>query len=182
MDPFSKWVEICAMLSLHSWRVAEFLYDDLVACWGKLRYIQTDNSTEFAVSFVQLCKGLGIVYYHITIGNSKAIRQVEQTIRMIKDCIQHGLTKAPATFWMNYLASALLLLCMMVSRMTGITPYLLATGQQPLLPSMAISELSSLPDQLTSDEEEAYLAEVSHIIERLQGLGGDHIKEAEQRI
>ena len=32
MDPFSKWVEIRAVPSLHSWRVAEFLYNDLVAC------------------------------------------------------------------------------------------------------------------------------------------------------
>ena len=31
MDPFSKWVEIHAMPSLHSWRVAKFLYDNLVA-------------------------------------------------------------------------------------------------------------------------------------------------------
>ena len=60
--------------------------------------------------------------------------------------------------------------------------YLLATGQQPLLPSMAIPGLPSLPDQPTLDEEEAYLAKVSHIIKWLQGLGVNHIKEAEQRI
>ena len=43
-------------------------------------------------------------------------------------------------------------------------------------------ELPSLPNQPTPDEEEAYLAEVSCIVEWLQGLGGKHIKEAEQRI
>ena len=47
---------------------------------------------------------------------------------------------------------------------------------------MAIPGLPSLPDQPTLDEEEAYLAKVSHIGEWLQGLGGNHIKEAEQRI
>ena len=60
--------------------------------------------------------------------------------------------------------------------------YLLATGRQPLLPSMAIPGLPSLPDQPTPDEEEAYLAKVSHITKWLQGLGGDCIKEAERRI
>ena len=60
--------------------------------------------------------------------------------------------------------------------------YLLATGQQPLLPSMAIPGLQSLLDQPTPDKEEAYLTEVSHIVEWLQGLGGDHIKEVERRI
>ena len=72
MDPFSKWVKVHAMPSLHSWRVAEFLYNDLVACWGKLCYILTSKGAEFVGSFAQLCKGLGIVHHHITIGNSKA--------------------------------------------------------------------------------------------------------------
>ena len=31
VDPFSKWVEICAVPLLHSWRAAEFLYNDLLA-------------------------------------------------------------------------------------------------------------------------------------------------------
>ena len=149
MDPFSKWVEICAVPSLHSWRVAKFLYDDLVAYWGKLHYVQTDNGAEFTGSFAELCKELGIVHHHITVGNSKANRQVLQMIRMLKDCIWHGLTKAPTTFWMNHLALALLLLHMTASKMMGVTPYLLATGQQPLLPSMAVPGLPSLPNQPT---------------------------------
>ena len=65
------------MPPLHSWRAAEFLYDDLVACWGKPRYVRIDNSAEFAGSFAQLCKGLGIVHHHTTTGNSKANGQVE---------------------------------------------------------------------------------------------------------
>ena len=128
MDPFSKWVEICAMPSLHSWRAAKFLYDDLVARWGKPHYVRTDNGAEFAGSFAQLCKGLGIVHHHITVGNSKANGQVKRMIRMLKDCIQRGLTKMPTTFWTNHLAPALLLLHMTASRMTGVAPFLLATG------------------------------------------------------
>ena len=38
VDPFSKWVETLTVHLLHSWRAAEFLYDDLVAHWGKLHY------------------------------------------------------------------------------------------------------------------------------------------------
>ena len=146
VDPFSKWVEIHAVPSLHSWRVTEFLYNDLVARWGEPCYIQTDNGTEFVGSFAQLCKGLGIVHHHITIGISKANGQVEQTIRTLKDCIRRSLTKTPATFWTNHLAPVLLLLCMTASRMMGVAPYLLATGQQPLLPSIAIPGLPSLPN------------------------------------
>ena len=83
------------MLLLYNWRAAKFLYDNMVARWGKLHYIWTNNGTEFAGSFARLCKGLCIVHHHITIANSKANRQVERMIRMLKDCIQRGLTKAP---------------------------------------------------------------------------------------
>ena len=179
VDLFSKWVEIYAMPSLHSWRAAEFLYNDLVARWGKLHHVWSDNSAKFAGSFARLCKRLGIIHHHITISNSKVNGQVELTIRALKDCIWHGLTKAPTTFWMNYLALALILLRMTVSRMTGTVPYLLATSQQLLLPSIAIPGLPSLPDQPTLDKEETYLIEVSHITEQLKGLGANRIKEAE---
>ena len=64
----------------------------------------------------------------------------------------------------------------------GVAPFLLDMGQQSLLPSMAIPGLPFLPNQLTPDGEEAYLTEISHINKRLQGLGGNHTKEAEQRI
>ena len=77
VNPFSKWVETWAVPLLHSWRASKFLYDDLVAHWGKPRYVWTDNSAKFVGSFVQFCKGLGIVHHHITIGNSKANGQVE---------------------------------------------------------------------------------------------------------
>ena len=80
---------------------------------------------------------------------------------------------------MNHLAPVLLLLRMTASRIMGIVPYLLATGQQPLLPSIAVPGLPSLPDQPTPDEEETYFADVSHIVKQLQELGGARIKEAE---
>ena len=47
VDPFSKWVEMRAVPSLHSWRVADFLYDDIISRWGKPQYVRTDNGKEF---------------------------------------------------------------------------------------------------------------------------------------
>ena len=170
MDHFSKWVETHAMPLLHSRMTAKFLYNDLVARLGKPCYVQTDNGTEFAGSFTQLCKGLGIVHYHITIGNRKANGEVGRIIRMLKDYIWHGQTKEPTCFWMYHLASALLLICIIVSQMMGIVLFLLAKGYQPLLPSLAIPGLPSLPDQMTLDKEEAYLTKVSCISTWLYNL------------
>ena len=47
---------------------------------------------------------------------------------------------------------------------------------------MAIPGLPSLPDQPALDKKEAYLAKISRIVEWLQELGGNRIKEAEGRI
>ena len=54
--------------------------------------------------------------------------------------------------------------------MMGITLFLLATGCQLLLPSLAIPGLPFLPNWLTLDKE-AYLTEVSHIAVQLLKLG-----------
>ena len=141
-----------------------FLYDDLVAFWVKPCYYQTDNGTKFSGSFAWLCKRLGTIHCYITVGNSKANGQVEWTMRMLKDYIWNSFKKEPASFWMNHLALTLLLLHMTASWMTGIVPFLLASGHQLLFLSMTIPGLPSLPNQLTLDKEEAYLAEVSHIV------------------
>ena len=56
---------------------------------------------------------------------------------------------------------------MTVSQMMGIALFLFTMGHQPLLSSLAIPGLPLLPDQLAPDEEEAYLAKVSHIAMQL---------------
>ena len=88
-------------------------------------------------------------------------------IKLLKDCIWRGPMKDPVSFWMNHLTLTLLLLHIIVSWMMGIALFLLATGHQPLLPSLAVPRLPLLPKQLTLDEEKAYLAEVSCIITQL---------------
>ena len=61
VDPFSKWVEACAVPLLHSWRAAEFL-EDIMHRWGKPRYQRMDHGSEFKGSFTCLCKELGYVH------------------------------------------------------------------------------------------------------------------------
>ena len=95
---------------------------------------------------------------------------------MLKDCIQHSLTKEPSSFWTNHLGLALLLLHMTVSRMMGGALFFIVISCQPLLLSLPIPRLPSLPNHPTLDEENAYLAKVSHIVTQLQGLGVDSIR------
>ena len=50
-----------------------------------------------------------------------------------------------------------------------------------LLPSITIPGLPSLPNQPTPDKEKTYLAEVSHIVEWLQGLGVPALRKLSDR-
>ena len=88
--------------------------------------VERDRTTQLSLALFV------IISDSVTLGerayNSKANGQVKWMIRTLKDCIWCGLTKMPETFWTNHLASVLLLLHMTVSRMTGVMPYLLATG------------------------------------------------------
>ena len=93
---------------------------------------------------------------------------------MLKNCIWCDLMKQPSSFWTNHLTLHLLLLCMIASWMLGVAPVILATGYQPLLPSLAIPGLPLLRSQPTLDEEEAHLTEVG--LTWFQGLGGDCIR------
>ena len=87
VELFSKWVDTHTVLLLHSWRAAEFLYNDVFAHWSKPYYAWIDNDGKFVGSFSWICKELGIIHYQITVGNSKANGQVERIIWMLKDYI-----------------------------------------------------------------------------------------------
>ena len=135
IDPFSKWVEVALSPSTHSWRAAQALYQEVLARWGKPRYVRTDNGPEYKGSFAWLCGGMGITHHHITPGNSKANGQVERTIRTIKEVIRRGLTESPDSFWSDHLPAALLLLCHTLPRSTQLAPVTCLTGRRPALPS-----------------------------------------------
>ena len=109
IDPFSKWVEVLPVQTLHSWRTAEFLYD--ICCrWGKPKGVRTDNGSEYSGSFSQLCSGLGIKHVRITVGNSKANGQIERVFRVIKEVVSKGMAADRLTYWSNHLPAALALL------------------------------------------------------------------------
>lgn len=131
IDPFSKWVEAVPTPSLNSWRAADFLYQRIITCWGKPRYIRTDNGSEFAGSLHRLCESLGIQHNRITVGNSKANGQVERTIRTLKETIRRGLVRDPHSYWSNHVAPALAMMRFTPNRITGLTPFSLVTGRHP---------------------------------------------------
>lgn len=182
VDPFSKWIEAALSPSLQSWRVAEFLYNSVITRWGKPRYVRTDNGSEFKGSFSRLCVSLGIAHHHITVMNSKANGQAERTIRTFKDVFRRGRTQEEASYWSNHMAPALAMLRFTPSRMTGLSPFAVATGRHPQLPSLPARPLPELPQSPTAEEEEAYYAVFKERVDALAALGGQRMAAAERRV
>ena len=151
VDPFSKWVELRPVVSLHSWRAAHFLYEDIVGRWGTPRFVRTDNGSEFAGAFDRLCTALGVTHLRITPGNSKANGQVERTIQTMKEVIRRGLTGHPKSYWSDHLAAALLLLRHTASTSTGLAPITLLTARRPVVPPTLLPSLPILPDEPTAE-------------------------------
>ena len=131
IDPFSKWIEAIPTPSLHSWRAANFLYQRIMTNWGNLRFIRTDDGSEFQGSLHCLCQSLGFEHHRITVGNNKANRQVEHAIKTLKETIRRGLTQDPHSYWSNYVVPALAMMRFTPNCMTGLTPFCLVTGRNP---------------------------------------------------
>ena len=92
------------------------------------------------------------------------------------------MTRDPRSYWSNHLAPGLAILCFTPSRSTGLTPFSLATGRQPQLPSLPARPLPELPPDPTPDQEEAYYEAFAEKARELAEAGGLRIKEMERRI
>ena len=117
----------------------------MLACWGKPKYVCTDNGTEYAGSFERLCKGMGITHCRITPGNLKGNGQVERVIRNIKEVIRRGLTENPDSCWINHLPAGLLLLHQTSHTATRMAPVMCWTGRGRVLCSTLLVPLEEEP-------------------------------------
>ena len=182
VDPFSKWVEVALSPSLHSWRAAHALYSEVMARWGKPRYVRTDNGSEYKGSFARLCGGMGITRHYITPGNSKANGQVERVIRTIKEVIRRGLTEQPDSFWSDHLPAALLLLRHTAQCSTHVAPITCLTGRRPALPSTLQAPLPEYPAEPTRQAEDDYYDRLYAHMRRVHVAVGQQLHAMEQRL
>ena len=92
------------------------------------------------------------------------------------------MTRDPRSYWSNHLAPALAMLRFTPNRITGLTPFSLATGRHPYLPSLPAKPLPELPLEPTPEQEEAYYQAFAEKTRQLAEAGGQKMKEMEARI
>ncbi|KIJ21293.1 hypothetical protein PAXINDRAFT_64763 [Paxillus involutus ATCC 200175] len=113
--------------------IASFIFEDILCCQGALAEIVTDNGPVF----IKALDTLGLRYHinHIQISpyNSQANRIVEHHYydvhkALIKSCDReelHWYKSAPSVFWAEHVT---------LHKATGLSPYFMAHGIEPLFP------------------------------------------------
>lgn len=166
VDVFSKWVEATPLTDKRAFTTCEWLYDAIVARWGRPIFIRSDNGKEWEAEFRKAMRRLGITVRRATVGNSRANGQSEVIIRVFRIAIRKYLAAHPTLFWSDVVPFVLMALRMAPTRAHGFPPFTLVTGQIPILPSdLHVAPVADLPQDPTPGQEEAYIEQVCTRVE-----------------
>ena len=125
--------EYCALHRETANAIGDWIFEELICCWGSLVEIVTDNGAPIIRAVVHLAKKYHINHIRISGYNSRANGIVERShydVRqaLVKASEGEGSNWAPAlhsVFWSERVTAR---------RRMGISPYFAVTGTHPLLP------------------------------------------------
>jgi hypothetical protein len=132
----------CALTSYPEWRMlrsekavglASFIFEDILCRWGPVSEIVTDNGPSFIQALEFLAERHGIRHIRISPYNSQANSIVERRHFDVREAIMkscdgeevHWPRTAHSAFWAERVT---------IQRSTGLSPYFMAHGIEPLFP------------------------------------------------
>jgi Integrase core domain len=168
IDVFSKWVEARALPDKCAFTTCEWLYDDVIARWGRPLYIRLDRGGEWEAEFGAALRRLHILPRRGTSGNSRYNGLSERYIRVFREVIRKYLGQHPTAYWTDIVPYALMALRHTPVRAHGFPPFTVLTGMVPVLASdVQLPAVPELPEDATEQQEEEYTLA---IIERIESL------------
>jgi hypothetical protein len=132
-DNLTGWAEAKALVSIKAQPVADFFFSQVIARYGVVARVTSDNGTEFLGEFKRLLVKYGIPQIRTSPYNPSANGVIERGNRSIKEAIFRRSRDHPER-WFEYLEYALWADRTTVRRSTGETPYFLLYGQTCPLP------------------------------------------------
>ena len=72
VDVFSKWVEADPITDKHAFTTASWLYDSILARWGRPLFVRLDHGLEWEAEFRRALKRLRVLVRQGATGNSRA--------------------------------------------------------------------------------------------------------------
>ena len=114
-------------------KVADFIWQDIICCFGCVPWITTDNGTEFQGAVSVLAKQYRVHIVRISPYNPVANGMIERGHRTWINSIWK-LCGSKKEKWSNWFYSALWADHIMTCRSTGFSPYYLLYGRPHLFP------------------------------------------------
>ena len=134
VDVYSKWVEATPLQDKRAFTTAAWLYDAIIARWGRPLFIRCDRGGEFEGEFFEALRSMGIVRRRGTSGNKRVNGQSERGIRALRATIRKYMAEYPGAQWTDVLPYALIALRLTAQRAHGFPPFTIITGRVPILP------------------------------------------------
>ena len=153
----------CSLTAWPKWRalhtetgqtIGTFIFEEILCHWGAVEEIVTDNGSAYVAALDWLANRYRIRHIHISAYNSQANGIVKRQHQMIHDSLVKACdgdtskwpAAAPFVFWANRA---------MTCKSTGLSPFFMAHGIEPILPFNIILTTFLIPNltkPLTTDE------------------------------
>jgi hypothetical protein len=129
-DDMSGWVEARLMTSKHAKKVAEFIWEDIICRHGLFWKLVLDGGTENMGEVIKLLNKQGVERIQISAYHAQSNGAIERGHRPIKD----ALSKLDGHDYEVHLSAVLFAERVTVHGPTGLSPFYLVYGREPILP------------------------------------------------
>ncbi|KAK3024810.1 hypothetical protein RJ639_044120 [Escallonia herrerae] len=134
IDYFTKWTKAEPLATITASKCEEFLWKNVVCCFGVPKILITDNGKQFDNSnFRSFCEGLSISLRFTSVAHPQSNGQTENMNRSILQGLKRKLDDAKGA-WVDELPKVLWAYRTTPHSVTGETPFLLCFGTEALLP------------------------------------------------
>ncbi|ESK81404.1 hypothetical protein Moror_16561 [Moniliophthora roreri MCA 2997] len=153
-DALSNWSEARALREEKARSIGEWLFEDIICCWGPPEEIITDNAPQLELVMKWLKAKYGIEHIKISPYNLQVNRKIEHAHFDIRQALVKA-TGRDLKRWYWYLKPVLWADRATIQRGLGCSPYFLVTRAEPilLLDIVESTWLVHTPDRILTDEE-----------------------------
>lgn len=136
IEYFSRWIEAEAVARITSAAVQKFVWKNIICRFGIPKEIVCDNGKQFeSEKFKDLCQGLHLKINFASVGHPQTNGAVERANGKVVEAIKKRLEGSSKGKWPEDLLSVLWALRTTVVWATGMTPFRLVYGDEPMTPS-----------------------------------------------
>ena len=164
------WPEFRMMAEENGKNIADFIFENVICRWGAVREIVSDNGGPYVAALKELADKYHIRHIRISPYNSQANGLVERRHRDVREVIMK-MVKGQESKWPSVVHAAFWAERITVQKATGLSPFQMVHGIEPLLPfDLAEGTYLAPVDGKRLSPEELVAARTKQLLRRPQDL------------